>query len=148
MTTVNVTAVTNTVTVTEGDGGTTVVTVPVTSTVTAITAGPQGPKGDTGATGPQGLQGDPGPQGPAGPAGATGPAGVVAAIAPLTYNSGTQTVSTNMATGRLLGRTSAAAGVAEEITVGSGLSLSAGTLSATGGGSSTGDNLFLNVNCI
>lgn len=50
MTTVNVTAVTNTVTVTEGDGGTTVVTVPVTSTVTAITEGPQGPQGVPGSS--------------------------------------------------------------------------------------------------
>lgn len=44
MTTVNVNSVTNTVTVTE-NGSTTVVTVPVTSTVTALTAGPQGPPG-------------------------------------------------------------------------------------------------------
>ena len=44
MTTVNVSAVTNTVTVTE-NGSSTVVTVPVTSTVTAITQGPQGPQG-------------------------------------------------------------------------------------------------------
>lgn len=149
MTTVNVTAVSNTVTVTEGNGGTTVVTVPVTSVVTATTVGPQGLKGDTGdtgATGPQGPQGDPGPAGP------TGPTGVVAATAPLTYDSGTQTVSTSMATSRLLGRSSAGTGVAEQIAVGSGLSLNGGTLSATGGGggggSSTGDNLFLNVNCI
>ena len=48
MTTVNVTSVTNTVTVTE-DGSSTVVTVPVTSTVTATSVGPQGPKGDVGA---------------------------------------------------------------------------------------------------
>jgi hypothetical protein len=48
MTTVNVSAVTNTVTVTE-NGSSTVVTVPVTSTVTAVTVGPQGPKGDSGA---------------------------------------------------------------------------------------------------
>ena len=41
MTTVNVTAVSNTVTVTENDGGTTV--------VTATTVGPQGPKGEAGA---------------------------------------------------------------------------------------------------
>jgi hypothetical protein len=51
MTTVNVSAVTNTVTVTE-NGSSTVVTVPVTSTVTAVTVGPQGP---TGPTGPGGL---------------------------------------------------------------------------------------------
>ena len=75
-----------------------------------------------------------GSQGPAGPAGATGPAGVVAATAPITYDSGTQTVSTSVATNRLLGRSTAGTGVAEEITIGSGLSLSAGSLSATGGG--------------
>lgn len=54
MTTVNVTAVNNTVTITEGDAGTTVVTVPVTSTVTATAVGPQGPTGATGATGAAG----------------------------------------------------------------------------------------------
>jgi hypothetical protein len=51
MTTVNVTSVTNTVTVTE-DGSSTIVTVPVTSTVTATTVGPQGATGATGAAGP------------------------------------------------------------------------------------------------
>ena len=45
MTTVNVTALSNTITVTEGDAGTTVVTVPATSVVTATTQGPQGPAG-------------------------------------------------------------------------------------------------------
>jgi hypothetical protein len=79
--------------------------------------------------------GTPGPAGPQGPTGATGPAGVVAATAPISYNSGTQTVSTSMATSRLLGRTSAGTGVAEEISVGSGLSLSGGTLSSTGSSS-------------
>ena len=39
-----------------------------------------------------------------------------------------------LSTGRLLGRTSAAAGAAEEITIGANLTLDAGTLSATGGG--------------
>lgn len=39
-----------------------------------------------------------------------------------------------LASGRLLGRTTAGDGAAEEISVGSGLSLSAGVLSATGGG--------------
>jgi hypothetical protein len=42
-----------------------------------------------------------------------------------------------MATSRLLGRTTASPGAIEEITVGSGLSLSAGSLSATGSGSGT-----------
>lgn len=45
MTSVVVTALSNTVTVTEGDAGTTVVTVPVASTITATTQGPQGPPG-------------------------------------------------------------------------------------------------------
>lgn len=43
-----------------------------------------------------------------------------------------------MATGKLLGRSTAGSGGAEEITVGSGLSLSGGTLSASGGGLPTG----------
>jgi hypothetical protein len=42
-----------------------------------------------------------------------------------------------MATARLLGRSSASTGAVEEITVGSGLTLSAGTLTATGGGTGT-----------
>ena len=44
MTTVNVSSVSNTVTVVE-NGSSTVVTVPVTSTITAVTQGPQGPAG-------------------------------------------------------------------------------------------------------
>lgn len=71
-----------------------------------------------------------------GPAGTSGVANVVA---PLSYNAGTQTVSTSMATGRLLGRSSAGTGVAEEITVGANLTLSAGVLSASGGGGSLSD---------
>lgn len=38
-----------------------------------------------------------------------------------------------LATGKLLGRSTAGTGSAEEITVGSGLSLSGGTLTSTGG---------------
>jgi hypothetical protein len=46
-----------------------------------------------------------------------------------------------MATARLLGRTTASTGAVEEITVGSGLSLSSGTLTATGvGGGATGSS--------
>jgi hypothetical protein len=41
-----------------------------------------------------------------------------------------------MATARILGRTTAATGAVEEITIGTGLSLTAGTLTATGGGGS------------
>jgi hypothetical protein len=53
---------------------------------------------------------------------------VVAATAPIAYDSGTQTVSTSMATGKLLGRSAAGTGVAEEISVGSGLKLASGSL--------------------
>ena len=42
-----------------------------------------------------------------------------------------------LATGKLLGRSTAGTGAAEEITVGSGLTLAAGTLTASGGGSGT-----------
>ena len=42
-----------------------------------------------------------------------------------------------MATARLLGRSTASTGAVEEITVGSGLTLSGGTLTATGGGTGT-----------
>ena len=42
-----------------------------------------------------------------------------------------------MATGKLLGRSTASTGAIEEITIGSGLSLSGGTLSASGGGGGT-----------
>ena len=42
-----------------------------------------------------------------------------------------------MATGRILGRTNSGTGPVQEITIGSGLSLSAGTLSTTGGGTGT-----------
>jgi hypothetical protein len=57
MTSVNISAVTNTVTITE-NGSTTVVTVPQTSVVTAFTEGPQGPSGIAGGALPTG--GDPG----------------------------------------------------------------------------------------
>lgn len=50
MTSVNISAVSNTVVVTE-NGSSTVVTVPVTNTVTAVTQGPQGPQGPAGPGG-------------------------------------------------------------------------------------------------
>ena len=43
-------------------------------------------------------------------------------------------IGANLSNGKLLGRSSAGTGAIEEISIGSGLSLSAGTLSATGGG--------------
>jgi len=56
----------------------------------------------------------------------------VSATGPLTSTGGaTPTISTSMATNKLIGRSTAGTGVMEEITVGSGLSLSGGTLSAS-----------------
>jgi hypothetical protein len=51
----------------------------------------------------------------------------------------------NMATGNLLGRSTAGTGAAEEIAVGSGLLLSAGTLSATGGGGTASPKALLDT---
>jgi hypothetical protein len=62
-------------------------------------------------------------------------------------------INASLSSGKLLGRSTAGTGAIEEISIGSGLSLSGGTLSATGGGgggggSSTGGNLYLNSTCI
>lgn len=57
-------------------------------------------------------------------------------------------INANLSSGKLLGRSTAGAGAIEEISIGSGLSLSGGTLSATGGGSSTGATLYLNNTCM
>jgi hypothetical protein len=59
----------------------------------------------------------------------TATTGVTSATAPITFGSGV--ISTSMATNRLIGRSTASTGVMEEIQVGTGLSLSAGTLSST-----------------
>lgn len=56
----------------------------------------------------------------------------VGATAPLTSSGGaTPTISTNIATNKLLGRSSSGTGVAEEIAIGSGLTLSGGSLTNT-----------------
>jgi hypothetical protein len=56
----------------------------------------------------------------------------VGATSPITSSGGnTPTISTSMATNKLIGRSTAGVGVMEEITVGTGLSLSGGTLNAT-----------------
>jgi hypothetical protein len=59
-------------------------------------------------------------------------------------------IGAQMNTNKLLGRSTAGTGAIQEITIGSGLSLTGGTLSATGGGggSVTGDNLLFNITCI
>lgn len=57
----------------------------------------------------------------------------VTATSPITSSGGnTPIISTSMATNKLIGRSTAGVGVMEEITIGSGLSLSAGTLTASG----------------
>lgn len=53
----------------------------------------------------------------------------------------------NVTSGRLLGRSSAGSGDTEELTVGTGLSLSGGTLAATAS-SSPGGNLYLYSTCV
>ena len=50
-----------------------------------------------------------------------------------------------MSSARLLGRTTASTGAIEEISIGSGLSMSAGVISATGGGSGTVTSVSLSV---
>ena len=60
----------------------------------------------------------------------TGTVTGVTATSPITSSGGnTPTISTSMATNKLIGRSTAGTGVMEEISVGTGLSLSAGTLS-------------------
>ena len=61
----------------------------------------------------------------------------VTATAPLTSSGGaTPDISTSMNTNKLIGRSTAGVGVMEEITIGSGLTLSGGTLSSTATGGS------------
>ena len=63
----------------------------------------------------------------------------VTAISPITSSGGTTPViSTSMATNKLIGRSTTGSGVMEEITVGSGLTLSAGTLNNTATPTPTG----------
>jgi hypothetical protein len=62
----------------------------------------------------------------------TGGVTSVTATSPITSSGGTTPViSTSMATNKLIGRSTAGVGVMEEVTVGTGLSLSGGTLNAT-----------------
>lgn len=57
----------------------------------------------------------------------------ISATSPITSTGGsTPVISTSMATNKLLGRSTASTGVAEEISIGTGLSLAGGTLSNTG----------------
>jgi len=70
----------------------------------------------------------------------------VTATAPITSSGGaTPVISTSMATSRLLGRTTAGTGVAEEISTAGTLTLTGGTLTGTGVGGSVGavDNAVL-----
>ena len=59
----------------------------------------------------------------------------VTATAPITSSGGaTPDISTSMNTNKLIGRSTSGVGVMEEITLGTGLTLTAGTLNASGGG--------------
>jgi hypothetical protein len=65
--------------------------------------------------------------------GGSGTVTSVTATSPIASTGGaTPVISTNMATNRLLGRSAAGTGIAQEISIGTGLSLSAGTLSNAG----------------
>lgn len=74
----------------------------------------------------------------------TGGGGVtlVSAVSPITSNvSSTPTISTSMSTNKLIGRYSTGTGVMQEITLGTGLTLSSsGVLNSTGGGGGGGDS--------
>lgn len=70
----------------------------------------------------------------------------LSAVAPLSYNSGTGVFTTSMGTGKLIGRGTAATGVMEEITIGSGLTLSGTTLTAAGGGTPAGATTEIQYN--
>lgn len=75
----------------------------------------------------------------------------VTATAPITSSGGANPdISTSMNTNKLIGRSTAGIGVMEEITLGTGLTLTAGTLDVTGGGggSSAASNLFNYYNFI
>ena len=62
----------------------------------------------------------------------------VSATSPITSSGGTTpTISTSMATNKLLGRSTVGTGVAEQITIGTGLSLTAGTLTNSALGTKT-----------
>lgn len=92
--------------------------------------GPQGPKGDTGDTGPQGPKGDKGDTGATGPQGIQGPTGETGPQGPqgpagTTLWSGIQDKPFS--------------------TIGTGLSVSEGVLSATGGSGITND-IFVYTN--
>jgi len=68
----------------------------------------------------------------------------VTATGPITSSGGSAPIiSTSIATNKLVGRSTAGTGVMEEITIGTGLSLSAGTLSSTNSGTVTSVGLTM-----
>lgn len=101
-------------------------TVPTTVSVTAS----QGIKGADGAPGPTG------PQGPAGPNQVT--TSTTTNINGILAGNGTTVQEAQMNTNKLLGRSTAGLGDIEEISIGTGLTLSGGTLSSGAGGLKSG----------
>jgi hypothetical protein len=93
-------------------------------------------------TASQGIRGADGAPGPTGPQGPAGPNQVSTStstnINGILAGNGTTVQEAQMNTNRLLGRTTAGAGDIEEISIGDGLTLSAGTLSAGAGGLKSG----------
>lgn len=96
--------------------------------------GIQGATGVTGATGTAGTNGTNGAQGIQGLTGATGATGAAAVIG---AGSVTYANIQNVTSAKILGRATAGSGSVEEITLGTGLSLTGSTLNASGGGGTT-----------
>ena len=100
--------------------------------------GTQGPPGAQGAQGPQGIQGIQGVKGDKGDTGNDGAPGpnqvstsTATNITGILAGNGTTVQEAQMSTNRLLGRTTAGSGDIEEISIGSGLNMSGGQLTAT-----------------
>lgn len=90
----------------------------------------------------QGLQGATGAQGPTGPQGPAGPNSISTSTATtingILAGNGTTVQEAQIATNRLLGRSTAGTGDIEEIQIGTGLQLSGGTLVSTAAGVPSG----------
>lgn len=102
------------------------------ASIVSITAS----QGLPGQQGPQGIQGIQGPQGPAGPNSIS--TSTTTSINGILAGNGTTVQEAQIATNRLLGRSSSGSGDIEEIQIGAGLQLSSGTLVSTATGVPSG----------